>query len=535
MQKHEQKINNILENGFCRLVLDEKTISLATEEILNRAKEIQPKGNKLPFPSIPRVRLYAIAAALLMCCIPLYLFWYHYNDSKITVQTDQVLKHELDRITVLSVTGNQYEKTEIAKKIREKIITNNQSQLLLAAGVRTRALLFERSCIKVDQADSVKTTITLDNGLLSVDIAKGGIDTVSVITRQATFTQLGTFFSVYTDSIHGTVLHVFQGKVRVQDHFGTDLIVEKGRTWNSKNRKNVTESVNLPIESDINRVFKDNKIESLLKWNPDIFVPLKDKKSGKKDHGKQDTSAIKKISEFDLINVLSEQLSRNDFTSAALCIQKLQKSESIDSAHNMLIKVAQRNISVFKYITALKVLGIIIESKPFRVNQREDAWMQCYILHKDYLKSSAEKRLELARDYHKLFPDGNMSDDMASEEIHLQLMLKNYNEAVTVMKQFITKYPHSYNRDYYCYLLASTVREQLQKEKTALDLYKAYIRNYPEGKYKEDAFYWIIKLSLSVNDLVTAGKIRDAYMEKYPKGRWSDEVRYMDIVSSKQN
>jgi hypothetical protein len=209
MQKHEHQINTILEKGFSRLVLDQDEISMATEQIIRRAKELQFQRKKPPFLQLHQISLYAIAAMILLCSIGPFIHSYLNSKKNIIEQSSPIGKHPCDRIKVLSAAGDLQTDPESLTKTGE-IVTNDKSQLLLATGVRVRVLLFERSSIKVDQADSVKTAISLGNGLISVNITGSGKDTVIIKTSQAVFTQIGTFFSVYTDSINGSVLHVYQ-------------------------------------------------------------------------------------------------------------------------------------------------------------------------------------------------------------------------------------------------------------------------------------------------------------------------------------
>lgn len=531
MQKHEHQINEILEKGFSRLVLDQNDIINATKQILRRAEELQLQENKTSFIKFCNQPLYAIAALILLCSIPAIIYVHlKFIKPNFVAQLNQAEMHQYEKIKVLSATGDPDIDHKSLITTRKMIATDDKSQLLLAAGIRARVLLFEESSIKVDRIDSVKTEFFLDKGLLAVDIAGSGIDTVSIRTSEALFTQMGTFFSIYTDSINGSVLHVYKGKVRVQDRFGTDLIVEEGWSWTSKERKDISERQVHLIESDINQIFKENRINKRIIWSPALF--LSEHKIGKKtenrlsywSHRKKDKKVVSSHDETDLISVLKKQLENDEFNLAAKSIEKIKISENIDSAYKLLIRAVQYNISVFKYQAALNVLNLIIEG-PFRMNQREDAWIRSYFLHKENLNSLPEKRLTMVKNYHQLFPVGNMSDDMASEEIDLLLMLKKYQHAVSGMENYIKNYPHNSNCDYYSYLLASTVREKLKNEEKSLDLYKQYIQKYPKGKYEEDALYWIIRLSLSNHDRETAEKVKKIYIEKYPDGRWCKELR----------
>ena len=194
MQKHEHQINSILEKGFSRLVLDQNDITMATEQIIRRAKEVQFQEKKSSFLQFQKTRLYAIAALILLCSIPPFIYMYLNFKRSIIIRSNPIEKHQNERIKILSLAGDPGKSTESLMTTKEMIATNTKSQLLLAAGTRARVLMFESTSIKVDRADSVKTAISLNNGLLSVNVTGSGTDTVIIKTNQALFTQIGTFF-----------------------------------------------------------------------------------------------------------------------------------------------------------------------------------------------------------------------------------------------------------------------------------------------------------------------------------------------------
>jgi tetratricopeptide (TPR) repeat protein len=122
---------------------------------------------------------------------------------------------------------------------------------------------------------------------------------------------------------------------------------------------------------------------------------------------------------------------------------------------------------------------------------------------------------------------------MAAEEISLLLSEGDSKEAVAEMERFFRHYPRSPHDEYFRYVYASTLRENLQRTAEALDAYKKYIAAYPEGKYGEDALYRIMQLSRSSGDMENAARYRKIYLHQYPHGRWVDEVRTVDVSARK--
>ena len=132
MQKHEHQINSILEKGFSRLVLDQNDITMATEQIIRRAKEVQFQEKKSSFLQFQKTRLYAIAALILLCSIPPFIYMYLNFKRSIIIRSNPIEKHQNERIKILSLAGDPGKSTESLMTTKEMIATNTKSQLLLA-------------------------------------------------------------------------------------------------------------------------------------------------------------------------------------------------------------------------------------------------------------------------------------------------------------------------------------------------------------------------------------------------------------------
>ena len=539
---NKSRIKKILQKGFTRLEINQQMVAETADEILEHAIMVRKKDSGIYKIQFRPNRFYAMAASIILCVISIFLIStiIGKTDKKDTenVYADQIDKlNKSEKFVILSVAGDSSLTSEMSRDSQEEISTDKESQLLLAVGSRTRAILYENTSINISKADSEKTSIILNNGLLSVDIASGKKDTISVLTSYGNFIQIGTRFSVYVDSHYGAVLKVYDGIVKVEDKSGTEIMVGKNQKWHSKNNKNVFYFQPGTEECQIDDVFLNNKINDRLIWNQDNYIDNNKKKKANVLKEKPVSKKCNNYSGHNLKNAnveksISDLLAVTKYESLEEIVRKIENPEILNNVYRLLKAEVKRKCDIFRYNEAAEIMKIIIYNYSFRENQREDTWMQYYLLHKKYLNASVEKKLKLTQDYINLFPVGNIGDDMTSETIHLQLMLNRYSDAVNSMRTFIRKYQKSSKCEYFSYLLASTVRERHKNLKEALKLYQNYVSSYPYGRYEEDAFYWIIQLSFSEGDKKTSSKYKDIYMERYSKGKWSKELESLKLVSS---
>jgi len=539
---NKPEIKKILQKGFTRLEINQQMVVEAANEILGYAKTVKKKDLRIYKIQFRPNRFYAMAASIILCLISILwistLIGKADKNDKENIYAGHIDKcNKSEKFVILSVAGDSSLISKKNRDTQEEISTGKESQLLLAIGSRTRTILYENTSINISNSDSEKTSIILNNGLLSVDIASGKKDTVSVITSYGNFTHIGTRFSVYVDSHNGAVLKVYDGIVKVEDKSGTEIIVKKNHMWHSENSKDILNFQPGTEEYQIDNVFLNNKINNRLIWNQGNYIDNNSKKKAKVLKEKSVSKKCNNYSGCNLENVkiektISDLLAATNYEYLKEIVRKIENPEIINSVYRLLKDEAKRKCDIFRYNEAAEIMKIIIYNYRFRESQREDTWMQYYLLHKKYLNASAEKKLELTQEFINLFPVSNIGDDMASETIHLQLMSRNYSEAVNSMKTFIRKYQKSSKCEYFSYLLASTIREQFKNHKEALKLYQDYVLSYPYGRYEEDAFYWIIQLSFFEGDKRMSLKYKDIYMERYSKGKWSKELESLKLVSS---
>lgn len=529
-------IKKILKKGFARLEIDKKTAYKAADEILEYAKAEKDNSRYFRTRLFRADYIFALAATVVLCLVSI-LFVLNLNkkngingnDCVISEQANR--KHSFRNLVVLSAVGDSELISKVKNTFQDQIVTDEESQLLFAIGSRTRAILYENSSININKIDSVNTSIVLEKGLLAVDVAKGKRDTLSISTSFGVFTHIGTRFSVYVDPQNGAVVKVYEGKVKVKDKSGTETIVEKNRAWNSKNRLNVLHFQPGYEENEIENVFLSNKIKHRISWEKGTYEFKKNNriKYNKRKPVCKNATNLSRNNLSEIETGIKNLITENDFISLKKNIKKIENCETLNNVYRLLKAEAKRKCDVFRYHDAVELMKIVVYNNKFGISQREDAWIQYYMLHKKYLRTSAEKKLELAKEYINVFPMGSWSVDMMSEAIHFQLILDKYRNAAELMKVFIKRYPESSNCEYFSYLLASTLREQLKNYSEALKFYRNYVLVYPYGRYEEEALYWIIQLSLSEGDKKLFSKYRDVYLERYSKGKWSKELKSLSL------
>jgi hypothetical protein len=372
----------------------------------------------------------------------------------------------------------------------------------------------------------------MHHGTIAVDVDPyRGADTVTVITPYGSFTQIGTRFSVQADSIRGTVrLEVYRGRVRVQMYSVViDTILQRGQAWESDAGGHVaTIDRSLPELEAMEQTFTSNKIEHLLDWNTGLHRspptgPGKIAPAGRRSTDNQ--SADTNVAADSRLSAIVKMAERNDFNALDSAIRHLREPSVADAVALLLLSAAERKKSVFQFPYAKRLFDLLAASAPFPVRRREDASMRSYMLHKEHIETAPEELLKMTSLHRRRFPDGAFVDDMTVETIALLLTTHNYNRAVMEMQRFLQRYPRSPHSEYFTYVYASTLRENLQRIMDALAAYKRYTGAYPGGKYEEDALYRIIQLSRSTHDTAAVNTYTKDYLEKYPSGRWVETLR----------
>ncbi len=536
MHNHKPQTDRIMQKGFARIPVDNRSKDQAVESIMDRAGQ---RGRPKDCGRIRRIKpigLYALAASILLVMgLGIMVGKTGTNLFDIFKPAAQKAEHDQIKESVIKIVDGSdgWGPEERLLHPKDEIKTDKQSQLLVSIGTRTRVLVLEKTAVKVSSADKIHTRLDLQAGTAVFDVCPGGKDTISVRTVYGTFVQIGTRFSVSVDSCLGARLEVFSGKVLVRDSSGGRLYVEPKQVWTSKKRHEIGEVDRSSEElTGLDQIFTHNKIESPLRWESRIEAEMGIKEGGPKYSNRlgvsQKVSRKKRNSPADeisqTVSLIQEKIGTGDYDFVRRKISRLSDSRLIDTLYVVLRQAAKREIDLFRYKNALPMLDLVAGGEAFSKYQREDAWMERYMLHKDFLRTPAPERLKVALEYEKLPSGGALGDDMLAEIIHLRLLIEDYEKATLDMKRLLRTYPESIHAEYYGYLYASTLREHFSEKTEALKAYKDYVSLFPNGKYEEDALYWIVRLSESIEDKTAALHYKKRYLSSYPRGRWSDEL-----------
>ena len=527
MHKCDIDIERLIKKGFARLPVDDATVARAIAGVVDKGHEAGTERKYIAFRPVGREWLYALAAALVLFIGAGYLFRQGYFlpvDSKVAGEksTSGKTQRMLSVVSTISDSGR-------IRRTAEGFMTDEKSQVLLAVGVRTRAILFEKTCLDVDRADSSRTDIVLHQGAIAVDVVPdAGSDTVAVVTTVASFTQIGTRFMVTVDSAEDAGLEVYRGAVHVRERSGTDVIIRAGQAWNSRNKGSISSVSRDTVEPEcIQRTFTKDRIDRFLRRRTGTH-PEPAAVSKMRTPRRQQSRAVDTVTAAEeVIPLILRAVERGDAHSLDSMIARLKPAVA-DSVARLLFIAAEYKKNLFRFSETERILLHIVNGAPFSIRSREDASMRCYMLHKEHIETSRKELMEMLQHHRKRFSRGAFGDDMAAEAISLLLASGNSREAVDEMERFLKQYPSSPHHEYYSYVYASTLREDLERNTGAIEAYKRYIDKYPKGRYGEDAHYWIIQLSRSLHDMETTMHYSKIYLQQYPRGRWDKEVRAID-------
>ncbi|MBN1759931.1 MAG: outer membrane protein assembly factor BamD [Chitinispirillaceae bacterium] len=533
MRDRNNNIEHILEKGFARLPVDDATTAKAIGEVVRCGKEAQRARKILPLRRIEPRRRYAFAAALVLSIGTGYLLLHELFFPPVMKFVKSPLPDEELRynVAVVSAVNDADTDTVAFRDTGNEFSTDKKLQLLLAVGIRTRTILFDLSRIQVERTDSLYTVISLRQGEIAVDVAPGGRDTVSIATAYGSFTQLGTRFSVSADSIRGATAEVYRGSVRVRSIDGRDIILNAGQAWESCNRDIVTTVHRKRVElEELGRAFTDNKLEHFLHRGSDVLphstaVPEKPPSRRRVETSGPVGSVI------DVVQSIRAMADRGDYQAVDSAVARLNNPAIADTVAGMLLTLSQRKKEFFRFIDAQRLLEAVVNAVSFSPTRREFASVQRYMLLKTGNGTPSDDLLRELKRHRKHFIEGSFGEDMAAEAIALLMSMKKYDEAVHEITEFLRQYPHHPQNDYYCYLHASTLRENLHRDAEALVEYQRYISQFPHGKYGEDALYRTLQLSLLARDMVKAGYYKKEYMRRHPHGRWVGEIRAIDVTA----
>ncbi len=526
MDDLDSKVTEILRKGFVPLQPGESAMAEAVENVIYEAgrKKIKKSAtsNVVNFAAGWK---YGLAALLAISVIGGVYILYLFSGSmraRFSVQPERCRL----RCELLSAVTDSGPATFHPKIPDRHCITDERSQMLYAVGERTRAVLFQRSGIRVDRADSGCTSISLLKGSIAVEVIPGGSDTVIIVTPNGSFTQIGTRFSVSVDTIQGSRIEVYRGSVLVRPCNGSDTVLIPGQTWESRGGNVGKISLTREEIDALDGVFVRNRLDSLLRGGSDRISGSTGKNENRirrRSHGRKLTLSPAVDSAMDLTKLIAQAAEREDYHSLDSLLDHPRMPLFADTVAASLLTIAERKERLFRYSASRTLCEKISEREIYSGRRREAASMRAYMLHKRHIETSAVELLRMAEEHYRRFSSGPFADGMVAERIELLLRMRRYHDAIAVMELLIDRFPESAHHEYVSYLYASTLRDNLHREAESFAAYEKYSTRYPDGKYGEDALYHIVRIGTVLG--VDVARYRRAYLRRYPRGRWIDGIR----------
>ncbi|MBN1604765.1 MAG: FecR domain-containing protein [Chitinispirillaceae bacterium] len=517
----ESEMDRLLNRGFGRLPIDDECIADATEKILLRAMK-QNVSKCRNVVSFKLRHLYAIAASLLIAATAVTVFIRHMNEPDIKSSVISTIPVD-NSVAVIASTTSNFDTTACG---RENVYsTTDQSQLLLGIGSRTRTVIFEKTTLKVLRVNISTAAVKIDHGMIAVDVKKNTKDdSITIITPYANFTNVGTRFSVFADSVHGAGVEVFSGTVRATDREGNAYLIHAGSVWRSTNAGVVTNLTRSVAEVEhLANVFEANKFKEPVDWNLDYKIQSSDSVT-KGNKGKRRREESAEVSELFVVDQVRNAISESCYTVLdSLLMVTLDRSYA-DTIYDIMLSAADRKHMKMHYSEEEQLRSRMANCDLFSVRKREAASAALLLLHKKYLRTPPATLLALVRIHRETFVDGTFNEDMGAEEAAILTKLGLYHETIECLEFLLKKYPKSSHGDYWRYTYATMLREHGDKVE-ALDAYEMYILNHPRGAYLEDAMYWTVDLSHSLRLRKEHLRAKNRYLQSYPSGRWVEEIK----------
>ncbi|MBN1600108.1 MAG: FecR domain-containing protein [Chitinispirillaceae bacterium] len=416
-------------------------------------------------------------------------------------------------VSVISSINTDLYSTGDAIRIRETVTNDEDNQLLFSIGKYVTILLFENSSVRILEAADDDSHIQLLSGNIAVSVVPGKIGKFEIETKGASFTVVGTFFSVSADSGR-TELRVYRGKVCANGkRMNKNVIVEKNQQWSDK--KEIVSDVNMDEHSLrlLEKVFKSGKISSK------ITLRKSRKMCGTPDRKRRTITKKMDEKKENAVNLFTSMIAKDMYQEGSAILRGIAGTPDADTVCILVLKLADRKIDHFRFTDAQTLLEMVIDIFPESI-YAENAYIRLFNLHKSVGKSSSEQLLIMCKQYLSRFPEGNFVRELKYEKIILLQKLKQYRECYHAISLYRRKYLNHEMDDYLLYLNATLLREHIGDKKNAVQMYRECFERYPQSRYAEDALYWIIKTS----DETDRENYAFLYKKNYPEGRWIAEI-----------
>jgi len=176
-----------------------------------------------------------------------------------------------------------------------------------------------------------------------------------------------------------------------------------------------------------------------------------------------------------------------------------------------------------KYEAALAALQKIVKDYPQSVYV-EAAIFNIATINANNLENFGDAIASL-NTYIDKYPEGVLAEEayvMLGEILYLR---KEYKEAARVYEQYITYFGDSKQIDKPLYSLAHIYTQNLQNCERAMALYTQLIKEFPSGRYADDATFWRANCLYRTGRISRAIKEYNAYINNFPNGSWITEAK----------
>ncbi len=158
MRDYSNDIERIIDKGFAPLPVDDAAAAKAIEAVLRNGGRARGERKIVPLKRIESRAIYALAATLVLSTGIGYLV--SHRPPSIAARIVEGTPHGEGGATVVSAVNSTGTDSALLRSAGDEFATGKSSQLLLAIGIRTRTVLFERSNLRVERTDSLHTSIS---------------------------------------------------------------------------------------------------------------------------------------------------------------------------------------------------------------------------------------------------------------------------------------------------------------------------------------------------------------------------------------
>lgn len=130
-------------------------------------------------------------------------------------------------------------------------------------------------------------------------------------------------------------------------------------------------------------------------------------------------------------------------------------------------------------------------------------------LEKFDLKTGNEL-IELCTEYAKKYPKDTLSAEFLFKAADISISVKRFHNAINLFEKVHNEYPGYSKRPVSLFMVAYVYDEHLKLKGKAADVYREFIKKYPNHDFADDAQFSIENLNKSQEDLIKMFKEKNA-------------------------